>query len=438
MKNSAEKVSKLLIGEKVNRLRNTHALTKEKLAEKAEVDVKTIHRLEKGEGASLDTLQRVAEALGVAVTEFTMLNLDYGSFVQRIPQELSSIKSSVYELLEIKKITPEEYNEMRELIEAVEKQKIEFTLPSLPAPLAGAENLESEMQLNVPLELLDELNLFDAIKRVMTETKPWVKYAPIDKNQPTLAHKLRQWGFISQPYFCKRGAYKIGLFKQGFPSHTGLYLVINSYETAEGAVVRLWPYHQFSSDMIILLYRSLSGNERLFCVNMREYKYETTNLSGDYNIFHGGFFPDLLNATRLGSPNFELRNRYYINNAWGYGFYYNPELVIKTDEQPPIHLPWTIELYDKQISLKFNCPTEEPMRFVRNLGVVSVNIVLGEHGYKQEDKTPHLTIIWPQFSEFVVKFLAFWHGPKYKRCNNSERIDLVKLTDQLTPEPKNE
>jgi len=82
MKNTAEKVTKLLIGEKVKRLRTTQALSQEKLAEKADVDVKTIQRLEKGDGARDDTLLRVAEVFKVPVTEFTMLNLDNGRFTE--------------------------------------------------------------------------------------------------------------------------------------------------------------------------------------------------------------------------------------------------------------------------------------------------------------------------------------------------------------------
>jgi len=49
MKNTAEKVTKLLIGEKVKRLRTMKAWSQEKLAEKAGVDVRTIQRLENGE-----------------------------------------------------------------------------------------------------------------------------------------------------------------------------------------------------------------------------------------------------------------------------------------------------------------------------------------------------------------------------------------------------
>jgi len=310
-------------------------------------------------------------------------------------------------------------------------------LQPLPPP---PKNLEPP--LAEPTELPEGLNFIDAIKRVLTESKPWVKYAPADKNQPTLAHKLREWGFISQPYFCERGVYRIGLFKQGFSSHSGLYLVISSNKNNEGAVVRLWPYHPLNSERLelILLYRSLNEDEKLFSVNMRD--FEITSLKENYYLLHGEFFPELLNATRIGKPNFELTS-FQINNAWGENMYglskYNPELVVKTGMQPPIHLPWTIDLYfNDGISLKFICPTEKPMRFIRNLSFVKVDIALGKYYYNgQYCRTSRLRVLWPQFSEFVTKFLAFWIHPKYKRCMAREGIDLVRFMDQLTPEPQN-
>lgn len=441
MNKTVEKVAKLLIGEKVKRLYSQQALSQKEIAAKASVDVKTIQRLENGETAKGDTLQRVAKALDVPVTEFSMLlGLDNGSIAQMSLPELNGLKMSLSKLVESRKINREEYVEMRELIEMVQKSNTPLELPPLPPPPENFEPPHAE-----PKELLEELSFIDAIKRVLTENKLWVKYAPADKNQPTLAHKLRQWGFISQPYFCKtespqflNESYQIGLFKRGFPSHIGLYLVINNNRTNEGIVVQLWPYHVSSSDYsIIFLYRSLSGNESVLNVNMRE--FIITHGRNNHYAPYSAFFSDLLDATRNSNSNFEMKNC-DINNAWGYGFYYNPALVIKTGEQPPIHLPWTIDLY-RSMSLKFNYPIGKPMLFVRKPGYVSVNIALGErydHNDGQRYKTPHLTVIWPQFSEFATKFLAFWRDPKYKKCNNSERIDLAKLTDQLKPEPQSE
>ncbi len=250
MKNTAEKVTKLLIGEKVKRLRTTQALSQEKLAEKAGVDVRTIQRLENGENAKGDTLQRVAEAFSVPVTEFTLLNLDNGRFAQMSPQELSGLKESLHELSDSGRINREEYYEMRERIEVAEKEKAAMELPPLPPPPDGTKNTEAEISPNEPIALLEKLDFLGAVKRVLSETKPWVKYAPVDKDNPSLAHQLREQGFVSQPLISDSGPFRVGFFKREFSyvrefmarvNSPALYLTINRLETNEGIVIRLWP-----------------------------------------------------------------------------------------------------------------------------------------------------------------------------------------------------
>jgi len=116
MNKTAEKVAKLLIGEKVKRLYTQQALSQKEMAAKAGVDVKTIQRLENGETAKGDTLQRIAKALDVPVTEFSMwLGLDNWSISQMSLSELNNLKISLSGLSESQKINREEQVEMQEI-----------------------------------------------------------------------------------------------------------------------------------------------------------------------------------------------------------------------------------------------------------------------------------------------------------------------------------
>lgn len=54
---------------RISELRKGRGWTQERLAEASGVTVRTIQRLESGSDASLDTLARIADALGVQVTE---------------------------------------------------------------------------------------------------------------------------------------------------------------------------------------------------------------------------------------------------------------------------------------------------------------------------------------------------------------------------------
>lgn len=167
LKETKEKVARLLIGKKIRRLREEQAWSQDKLAEKASVDKRTIQRLEDGEKKGHgDTLQRVADALMKSVTEFTMMNIENGRLFQMDSQALQALKEDLNEFLEIKKINLEEYQEMQPLIETVEKQKVEITLPPLPpAPEGVVEPLPNELE-----QPLEQLDLIAAIKRVLTET----------------------------------------------------------------------------------------------------------------------------------------------------------------------------------------------------------------------------------------------------------------------------
>ncbi len=453
MKNTAEKVTKLLIGEKVKRLRNTHALTKERLAEKAEVDVKTIHRLEKGEGASPDTLQRVAEAFGGSVMEFTMLNLDYGSLAQRSSQELSSIKGALYELLEIKKINSDEHHEMRELIE---KLKVEFTLPPLPPPPEGEVDSQND-----PTQPLEKLDLGGAIIRVLKETKPWVKYAPVDKNKPALAHRLHDYGFKHQPYFCDLGQWRLGLFKHphlyfsdfankdyGKSKIPGvLYLALCSNQSKEGLVVRLWdsPYYAMNSStpargaadpFICLAYRSEKLNTRHFVINLEKFEIDEDE-AARRSHFAGSL---LLDATQEYTANFELIGGGRISNAYepysddkrsGKILKYNPGKLIKENDLPPVYIPWNISLKEGLgIVLQYFHPI--PIWFRSRLELSAIQLGLGPHieysGKSHDDSC--LSVSWPRINRFEAMVLLFNYYPWFRRCVNKESIDLIAKTDE--------
>ena len=53
----------------IKKLRQSQNLSQEMLAEKAQVSVRTIQRLEAGEEASVETLNLVAGALGVGIKD---------------------------------------------------------------------------------------------------------------------------------------------------------------------------------------------------------------------------------------------------------------------------------------------------------------------------------------------------------------------------------
>ena len=56
-----------LAGEMVIKLRTERGWSREQLAEKAELDIKTVERVESGQGVKLATIVAVAQALGVAI-----------------------------------------------------------------------------------------------------------------------------------------------------------------------------------------------------------------------------------------------------------------------------------------------------------------------------------------------------------------------------------
>ncbi|MFC4244553.1 helix-turn-helix domain-containing protein [Gryllotalpicola reticulitermitis] len=68
---------------RIGELRKAKGWTQERLAEASGIAVRTIQRLESGSDASLDTLARVAEVLGVQVTELfvTVNDSDYAAAV---------------------------------------------------------------------------------------------------------------------------------------------------------------------------------------------------------------------------------------------------------------------------------------------------------------------------------------------------------------------
>lgn len=180
----------------------------------------------------------------------------------------------------------------------------------------------------------------------ITSTEPWVKYAPVDVNRPTLAHTLRERAFISQPYFCNLGSYRAGFFKQGFSSPSALFLAISRHGTNEGLVIRLWPEVTWPP-LLPLLYRSFNNNERRFDINLRDFEiYSQTRK--DYRFNNHQELPELLNATMVGKPNFVLTRAVLWNacGRWNSHPYaeYNPERVIKVGELPSVHIPWNIDL----------------------------------------------------------------------------------------------
>jgi transcriptional regulator with XRE-family HTH domain len=438
LKETKEKVARLLIGKKIRRLREEQAWPQDRLADKARVDKRTIQRLEDGTTARGNTLQMIAEAFKIPVTEFTVTNLDNGRLFQIDLPELQALKDDLNEFLETKKINHEEYQEMQTLIETFEKKKIESALPSLPsAPEGVVEPVPDELEK--PLERLD---LISTIKRVLTETTPWVKYAPVDKNNPSVAHKLRERVFISQPYFCNLGGFRVGFFREGFSSPGALYLAISRNETNEGLVVKLWPTFD-GFWLSTLLYRSMKNNEGLFEINLRDFEIRVK----PWNYYLDGraqVYTDLLNATMSSKPNFVLWDTGYINALVyrvrsKYRDYsdYDPERLINARELPPIHIPWNIGLGSSSIHLVYVHPIE-PMWFRQYFGWTKVELGLGSHydtkGQHQNDS--HLTVTWPRFFKFRAKVLSFWSHSKYKNCLDRKEIDLIALTDNPVAEQK--
>jgi len=62
---------KRLVGKRIRELRKSCRMTQAELAEAAELEVETISRLEQGtRGVTLDSIDRLAQALGVGLKEF--------------------------------------------------------------------------------------------------------------------------------------------------------------------------------------------------------------------------------------------------------------------------------------------------------------------------------------------------------------------------------
>lgn len=65
------RTTKALIGARIKEIRKATGLSQETLAERIGIDAKHLSRLEVGKGfPSLDTLERMAQALGVELREF--------------------------------------------------------------------------------------------------------------------------------------------------------------------------------------------------------------------------------------------------------------------------------------------------------------------------------------------------------------------------------
>ena len=63
--------TKILIGERIKTLRKRAGLTQERLAERVGLDARHLSRLETGKHfPTLDSLERIAEVLGVELAEF--------------------------------------------------------------------------------------------------------------------------------------------------------------------------------------------------------------------------------------------------------------------------------------------------------------------------------------------------------------------------------
>jgi len=84
-----------LVGKRIRELRKASGMTQAELAEAAELEVETISRLEQGtRGATLDSIDRIAQALGIGLKEFF-------DFKQIRPEVIPSRKLlRLYRLLE--------------------------------------------------------------------------------------------------------------------------------------------------------------------------------------------------------------------------------------------------------------------------------------------------------------------------------------------------
>ncbi len=447
-KKTKEKVARLLVGKKIKRLRDEQAWSQEKLAEKAEVNKRTFQKLEGGKKVSGDTLQRVAEALKTPVTEFTLVNLENDTLFKMGPLELQSFKEDLNEFLE-NRINREEYQEMQALIETVEKQKVEIALPPLPpAPEGVVEPLLGE--LDKPFEQLD---LSSTIKRVFTETTPWVKYAPVDKNNPSLAHQLRERGFISRPYISDFGPFRVGFFRRGVMTPTSLFLAIHKRGTNEGFVIRLWPTKDRSkyqiSPFLIFFYRSAKNNERVFSINLEFFRVERVGESYEFKKFyraHGfyepyeyyhEFFPELLNATANTDPNFELTGGSLHKGSFAWSVdSYAFERMIRIQRLKPIEIAWTIDFYSPDtIVLNYDHPVQTILG--RANTPISVTLAYGKKldfstASKTAVYTSDLSITLPRLSKLAVKLHSTFYHPCYKNFLNPKKIDLIALTDAPT------
>jgi len=65
------KTTKVLLGARIKELRKVKKLSQDKLSEKITIDPKHLSRIEVGKSyPSLDTLEKIAESLGVEIKEF--------------------------------------------------------------------------------------------------------------------------------------------------------------------------------------------------------------------------------------------------------------------------------------------------------------------------------------------------------------------------------
>lgn len=398
MKNTTEKVTKLLIGEKVRQLRNARAWSQERLAEKATIDTRTIQRVEKGKGASDDTLLRVAEAFGISVTEFTMLNLSNGGFTQMSPQELSGLTGALHELFNNDKIIRKEYNEMLERVE-----------------IAGKEKAANE-----PMFSLEKLDFLSVVKRVLSETKT-------------------ENGSDFQPYISDFRAFRIGFFRMGIPPHSTLFLAISRRESSEGLVVRLSPTRAFrdwcqgslpevKAPFLDLFYRSRNNDSQMLHINLEWFHFEAGYLSID-SIFDG-----VLQATINGTPNFELTDSWFKNSydmrpeIYDSGSYFFKRLI-KIDKMNPIEIPWTIRSTFSSIVLQYSHPV--PTIWHRDRHMMSLEIVLP---VSVEEKS-RIAVSWPRFGKLQLiyfKLRSLFYIDKTQFLP-AEDFDLVAYLDDKRP-----
>lgn len=92
-------IKKELIGANIKRIRKSKKITQEKLAEMINVDFGYISKLEVGQNyPSFQTLNKIAEALGVDATEFFYnknAETDYKSEIVKLINNLSLEKQAV-------------------------------------------------------------------------------------------------------------------------------------------------------------------------------------------------------------------------------------------------------------------------------------------------------------------------------------------------------